>query len=205
MRMVTDITIAHLNSTKVETVLLPRLVADLYRSFKTLENQDSTELSASSQPSASATSHASVTSAENSTAPAPLTPERSEERATTGGAQAGTNGRIILHSEELGQPQVSELSGYRQPQTDQVPAVPIDQSVQWDYIVCLEDGKHLQMLKRYLRTRYQMSMEQYRAKWGLPPDYPATAPGYSAQKSEMAKRMGLGKAPRGSRRKRAGE
>src|SRR5690625_4535581 len=146
MRMVTDITIAHLNSTKVETVLLPRLVADLYRSFKTLDNQEAAGLPASSSPSASTSSRAVAAAMEESTSQAPVAPAGREEIRGVGRTQAAANGNIALRAQELpDQAQMPELGGYRQPQTDQVPAVPIDQSVQWDYIVCLEDGKHLQM------------------------------------------------------------
>lgn len=73
------------------------------------------------------------------------------------------------------------------------PAVSIKKSVKPDYIVCLEDGKKLKMLKRYLRARYDMSPDEYRAKWGLPGDYPMTAPNYAAKRSEFAKKFGLGK------------
>lgn len=73
------------------------------------------------------------------------------------------------------------------------PAVSIKKSVKPDYIVCLEDGRRLKMLKRYLRARYDMSPDQYRAKWGLPADYPMTAPNYAAKRSEFAKKFGLGK------------
>lgn len=75
----------------------------------------------------------------------------------------------------------------------QKPAVPIRRSVRPDHIICLEDGKKLKMLKRYLRTTYDMTPEQYRAKWDLPPDYPMVAPNYAAQRSEFAKKIGLGK------------
>ena len=73
------------------------------------------------------------------------------------------------------------------------PAVSIKKSVKPDYIVCLEDGKKLKMLKRYLRARYNMSPDEYRIKWGLPGDYPMTAPNYAAKRSEFAKKFGLGK------------
>lgn len=79
------------------------------------------------------------------------------------------------------------------------PAVPVSKSVQHDHIVCLEDGKKLTMLKRYLRSRYDMSPEEYRRRWGLPPDYPMVAPAYAARRSDFAKQIGLGK---GVRRKR---
>jgi predicted transcriptional regulator len=72
------------------------------------------------------------------------------------------------------------------------PAVPIRKSVQPDYIVCLDDGKRFKSLKRHLRTTYNLTPDQYRAKWGLRPDYPMVAPNYAATRSELAKRLGLG-------------
>lgn len=78
------------------------------------------------------------------------------------------------------------------------PAVPIRKSIMPDFIVCLEDGKKLKMLKRHLRTTYSMTPEQYRAKWGLDSDYPMVAPNYSAQRSDFAKRIGLGRGRRPS-------
>ena len=72
------------------------------------------------------------------------------------------------------------------------PAVPIGRSVQHDYIVCLEDGRQLKMLKRYLRSRYDLSPDDYRRRWGLQPDYPMVAPAYAARRSEFAKKIGLG-------------
>lgn len=77
----------------------------------------------------------------------------------------------------------------------QEPAVPIKKSITPDFIICLEDGKKLKMLKRYLRSQYDLSPEEYRAKWGLPHDYPMVAPNYAAQRSEFAKQIGLGRAP----------
>ena len=79
------------------------------------------------------------------------------------------------------------------------PAVPVSRSVQHDFIVCLEDGKKLKMLKRYLRSRYNMSPDEYRRRWGLPPDYPMVAPAYAARRSDFAKKIGLG---RGVRRRK---
>ena len=83
------------------------------------------------------------------------------------------------------------------------PAVPVRKSVTPDYIVCLEDGKQLKMLKRHLRTTYNMTPEEYRAKWNLSPDYPMVAPNYAKQRSEFAKKIGLGRQTtrRGGRRK----
>ena len=82
------------------------------------------------------------------------------------------------------------------------PAVPVRRSITPDYLVCLEDGKRLKMLKRHLRTTYGMSPDDYRAKWGLPSDYPMVSPNYAAQRSEFAKKIGLGKVGQ-ERRKRA--
>jgi len=78
------------------------------------------------------------------------------------------------------------------------PAVPIKKSVNPDYIVCLEDGKKFKSLKRHLRTTYDLTPDQYRSKWGLPPTYPMVAPNYAAARSELAKRMGLGQQRRRS-------
>ena len=72
------------------------------------------------------------------------------------------------------------------------PAVPVKRSVLPDYIVCLEDGKKLKMLKRHLKTAYNLSPEQYRERWGLPPDYPMVAPNYAKQRSQLARDLGLG-------------
>jgi predicted transcriptional regulator len=83
------------------------------------------------------------------------------------------------------------------------PVVPIKRSVTPDYIVCLEDGKKLKMLKRHLRTSYNLSPEEYRKKWGLLDDYPMVAPKYAAKRSELAKKIGLGKSRRKGRKKAA--
>ena len=72
------------------------------------------------------------------------------------------------------------------------PAVSLKKSINPDYLVCLEDGKRFKSLKRHLRTQYNMTPEQYREKWGLPPDYPMVAPNYAAARSQLAKQMGLG-------------
>lgn len=73
------------------------------------------------------------------------------------------------------------------------PAVPVRRSVNPDFIVCLEDGRKLKMLKRYLRAAFDMTPEEYRARWGLPQDYPMVAPNYAKKRSDFAKKMGLGK------------
>jgi predicted transcriptional regulator len=74
----------------------------------------------------------------------------------------------------------------------QEPAVSIRQSIKPDYVVCLEDGKKLKMLKRHLMTHYQMTPDDYRRKWGLPADYPMVAPNYADQRRDLAKKIGLG-------------
>lgn len=89
------------------------------------------------------------------------------------------------------------------PEEKRKPAVQIGKSVTPEFIVCLEDGKRLKMLKRYLRSRYNLSPEEYRARWGLKPDYPMVAPNYAKQRSEFAKSIGLGKASGNPRRSRA--
>ncbi|MCD1589807.1 MucR family transcriptional regulator [Qipengyuania citrea] len=87
----------------------------------------------------------------------------------------------------------------------QEPAVPISKSVKRDHIVCLEDGKKMKMLKRHLRTAYDMTPTDYRAKWSLPADYPMVAPAYAEMRREMAKKIGLGKQPNQKRgRKKIG-
>ena len=73
------------------------------------------------------------------------------------------------------------------------PAVPVNKSVMPDYIICLEDGKKMKMLKRYLKATYDMTPEAYREKWGLPADYPMVAPNYAEKRSHLAKKSGLGK------------
>jgi len=80
----------------------------------------------------------------------------------------------------------------REPQVELTPAVPVKKSVTADAIICLEDGKKFKSLKRHLRTTYDMTPEQYRAKWNLPNDYPMVAPNYAKARSELAKTMGLG-------------
>ena len=88
----------------------------------------------------------------------------------------------------VGQPQAAV-----EPAADLKPAVPVKKSISADYIVCLEDGKKLKMLKRHLMSTYKLTPDEYRAKWGLPSDYPMVAPNYSKVRSEAAVKIGLGK------------
>lgn len=85
--------------------------------------------------------------------------------------------------------------------TTQKPAIGVKKSVTPEYIVCLEDGKKLKMLKRHLRTAYGMTPEEYRVKWGLPADYPMVAPNYAEQRSAFAKKIGLGRKTAGKKKK----
>ncbi len=85
--------------------------------------------------------------------------------------------------------------------TSQKPVVPVKKSVTPEYIICLEDGKKLKMLKRHLRTAYGMTPEEYRVKWGLPADYPMVAPNYAEQRSAFAKKIGLGRKTAGKKKK----
>jgi predicted transcriptional regulator len=110
---------------------------------------------------------------------------------------------------ELIQTVFKSLSEMETPEAEQVeeapkPAVPVRKSVTPDYIICLEDGKKLKMLKRHLRTTYNMTPEEYRAKWGLAPDYPMVAPSYAAQRSAFAKQIGLGRKREGESTRRGG-
>ena len=76
------------------------------------------------------------------------------------------------------------------------PAVPVRRSITPDYLICLEDGRKFKSLKRHLRTKYNMSPEEYRAKWNLPKDYPMVAPNYAKKRQQLAKKIGLGRKPR---------
>lgn len=90
--------------------------------------------------------------------------------------------------------QLSELQNNASVENSQLrPAVPIDQSITDDFIICLEDGKKFKMLKKHLMSVYGMSPNEYRRKWDLDPDYPMTAPNYAAKRQELAKKIGLGR------------
>ncbi|MEM6357041.1 MAG: MucR family transcriptional regulator, partial [Pseudomonadota bacterium] len=93
---------------------------------------------------------------------------------------------------------MSDLSGPVVEEPEQlVPAISIKKSITDDYIICLEDGKKLKMLKRHLMAAYNMTPEEYREKWGLKADYPMVAPNYAAKRQELAKKIGLGRKPKG--------
>ncbi|GGB76315.1 MucR family transcriptional regulator [Blastomonas aquatica] len=111
---------------------------------------------------------------------------------------AGLIGSVHASLSGLGQEAMPE------PLPDQKPAVPIRASIKPDYLVCLEDGKQLTLLKSYLRTKFGMTPDDYRAKWNLPKDYPMVSPDYTARRSALAKKFGLGKSGRGGRPKKTG-
>jgi predicted transcriptional regulator len=100
---------------------------------------------------------------------------------------------------------LTNVSGSAEPEpaAPKEPAVPVRRSITPDYLVCLEDGRKFKSLKRHLRTKYNMSPEEYRAKWGLPKDYPMVAPNYAKARSELAKQMGLGQGGRQAPKRRA--
>jgi len=87
---------------------------------------------------------------------------------------------------------LSKIAGTAEPDAP-TPAVPINRSVTRDYIICLEDGRRLKTLKRHLSSAFDMTPEEYRARWGLPPDYPMVAPNYARKRSALAKQIGLGR------------
>lgn len=92
---------------------------------------------------------------------------------------------------------LQDLASDQNDGTGPKPAVPIKKSITDDYLICLEDGKKFKSLKRHLRSRYNMSPEEYREKWNLPYDYPMVAPAYARQRSKLAKQMGLGQLKKG--------
>ncbi len=96
---------------------------------------------------------------------------------------------------------LSGLGTAKEPEVPLEPAVPIRQSIKPDYLVCLEDGKKMKMLKRHLMTAYGMSPQDYRERWNLPADYPMVAPNYAEKRRQLAKEIGLGRKP-GQRRGR---
>ena len=97
---------------------------------------------------------------------------------------------------------ISRQSSAPEPRPE--PKVPVRSSIKPDYIVCLEDGKRLKMLKRHLMTHYNLTPDQYRQKWGLSPDYPMVAPNYAEQRRTLAKSIGLGTKRRKPRGRKAG-
>jgi predicted transcriptional regulator len=95
---------------------------------------------------------------------------------------------------------LSSIEGHSERESPK-PAIPVRRSVTPDYIICLEDGKKLKMLKRHLRTTYNMSPDEYRTKWALPADYPMVAPNYAKQRSDFAKQIGLGRKSESGRKR----
>lgn len=98
----------------------------------------------------------------------------------------------LLNSVHASLTKIAGGQSVEQARAPQEPAVPVRKSVTPDYLICLEDGRKFKSLKRHLRTAYDLTPEQYRAKWGLPHDYPMVAPNYAKARSELAKTMGLG-------------
>ena len=138
-------------------------------------------------------------------------PESSELLALTSNIVAShvsNNSVAVADLPQLIQQVFASLAGLSQAHAAGVaprpqPAVPIKKSITPDYVVCLEDGKRLKMLKRHLKTRYNLTPDQYRERWGLGADYPMVAPNYAAQRSTLAKKIGLGTKRRTRRRRPA--
>lgn len=107
-----------------------------------------------------------------------------------------------VHNTLAGLSGSAAVSGAAAPESAPIPAVPIDASVTPDAIICLEDGKSFKTLKRHLRTAYDMSPDEYRERWGLSKDYPMVAPNYSKRRAETAKKIGLGRKPGASKKKK---
>lgn len=114
---------------------------------------------------------------------------------STNKVSAGELGTLIRSVHQA----FAELKANGVPASRPEPAVPINRSVKPDYLVCLEDGIHLKMLKRYLRTHYQITPDQYRERWGLSGTYPIVAPNYAKKRIRLAKAAGLGKRTRSKR------
>ncbi|HTI67381.1 MAG TPA: MucR family transcriptional regulator [Caulobacteraceae bacterium] len=102
----------------------------------------------------------------------------------------------VIRSVHISLAKLARPEAVAAPAEKQKPAVPIGRSINDDYIICLEDGKRLKMLKRYLRSKFNLSPDEYRRKWGLQPDYPMVAPAYATRRSEFAKQIGLGRGVR---------
>jgi predicted transcriptional regulator len=115
-------------------------------------------------------------------------------------AHVSNNSVAVADLPNLIQEVYRTLSGMGQPVVEVTerpqPAVPVKKSVTPEYLICLEDGKKLKMLKRHLKTSFNLTPDQYRERWGLPSDYPMVAPNYTKHRSTLAKRIGLGTKPR---------
>lgn len=201
MKMVTDITVAHVSHNQVEPAQVSQLITDVYEALsKTTANgvavQEGVQGKVSQEveaPAAAAPTPAPAPQAEE------VVPAADEEQVPAETAAPATAARAGVQSE----PKAKRKVQAQEPETPKLePAVPIEESVQPEYLVCLEDGTKKKMLKRYLRTHFKMTPEQYKEKWGLPADYPMTAPVYRQQKAEYAKIAGLGKHNRGKTSRR---
>ncbi len=115
-------------------------------------------------------------------------------------AHVSNNSVAVADLPNLIQDVYRTLAGIGQPATEAPerpqPAVPVKKSITPEYLICLEDGKKLKMLKRHLKTSFNLTPDQYRERWGLPADYPMVAPNYTKHRSSLAKRIGLGTKPR---------
>lgn len=205
MKMVTDVIIAHVSNNKVDATLLPQLTTDLFSSYKSMENlsdniQKSTDDDVSLRD-------------EDTRKPFTISDKSivQNEEAESPKVVGFVNGSAAEAEDEADDSygdEEEDLDEVESQEPPPEPAVPINQSVHHDHLICLEDGKSVVMLTRYLRTHHNLTFEEYKEKWDLPDNYPKVAPSFSEKKSQMAKLIGLGKANnghlRGGRKKRAG-
>lgn len=159
------------------------------RMRKAMEAAPSQPETAPAAPQASAPAKAASKKGARADAPTEKAdaPQNTATAETAKPEKAASQKKSDVKAEDAPKPSIVPVSV-----TGQKPAVPVRQSVQPDHIVCLEDGEKMKMLKRHLRTSYNMSPEEYKAKWGLPANYPMVAPNYAKQKSLYARKVGLG-------------
>lgn len=226
-RVTKEIVLAHVSHNQVRAESLPDVIRSVHQALVDIR---STPATATGELGAAAPSHSVMAAASPYVAPAEVAAPEQAAMATAPSPDVETAAAASPQEAPVAAPQVAEtpaslmVQPEDQPTEDAPvaeaapteaaskkkktaeplkPAVPIEESVQPDYIICLEDGKKFKMMKRYLKATYGMTPEDYRKKWGLPDDYPMAAPAYSASKSAYAKMAGLGTSRMRARRKAA--
>lgn len=206
MRMVTDVIIAQISQNKVDTEALPGLTRELFVTLKSVTETTHDDESIDDNYLADIIMGKHSVEGMYSKAMNTLSDKRDnieqdvssrekDKEADAHFAQPETGNSVHSVREEKQDERMSE-------DENRIPAVPIEDSVLPDQIICLEDGVAKKMLKRYLKTSFNMTPEEYKAKWGLPEDYPMVAPNHSKRRSEIAYTKGFGKANKGKVRKR---
>lgn len=181
-----EVVVSHLNAKAVSDDALPNLIRGVYKAFLDVQQMRQAHLNAAA--------HCNKNDAGLGLRAIPQKRTTLKEILDNAAAPSSTCRRPALEDEAAGTSvDTPNAKATELPQRSaQEPAVPIEASVHPDYIICLEDGRKFTMMKRWLASKYGMTPEQYRAKWGLPDDYPLTAPNYSKVWSLMAKQAGLG-------------